>query len=405
MLHRWMAVVVLASIMTIPFAARADRRAEAEKLAAAGELLFEAGKYADALRQFLDAYERFEPPQFVIPEVIWNIARCYEELGNDASAARYFEEFRQVARDPEYQRKAEEKLHAIRERMERMRAALTLEVEPEGTKVAVDGREVGEAPLAGPIRLDPGDHVVTLTRDGYRDRRETVTMKAQETRTLTVALERKVGTLRVVGVGGPATGPVRVLVDGQEVHRGRLPARVEVGAGQRVVRVEGPEGTEPVLRYVEVPDRGEVEVAKAFPLPAPKTPEPRPAPAPSATVTARPGAGFPWHFVVIGAGAAMLAGGGVMTALAAKDRAAITGADTYSDGTVKALTQTSASSSASSARTKDKVSYALYGVGGAAVVGGVLWWVLGRDSRDTVATIPSAVPVDGGALIGAVGRF
>ncbi len=87
----------------------------------------------------------------------------------------------------------------------------------------------------------------------------------------------------------------------------------------------------------------------------------------------------------------MLAGGGVMTALAARDRSKVTGAATAPDGTVTGIRHPSASSYADSARTKDTVSYVLYGVGGAAVVGGVLWWVLGGDSTEDHASRASPV--------------
>lgn len=406
MWHRMMWVSVV-TMTLVPDLALADRRAEAEKLAAAGELLFEAGKYEDALRQFLDAYALFDPPRFVIPEVIWNIGRCYEEMGDDETALRYFKEFAQVVKEPQYRTRADAK---VKEVLGRIQATLALDVQPEGVRVTVDGRLVGETPLAGPLRLEPGRHVITFQRDGYRDRTEELTLKARETRALRFALERKVGTIRVVGVGGPAKGPVRVLVDGQEVYRGFLSARIEVPAGHRVVRVEGPVGTEPLLRYVNVPDQGEVEVAMEFPVLPQAAPEREPTAtlprAPAMAVTARAGRAFPWHFVAIGTGSAMLVGGAVMTGLAAKDRAKVTEAETYPDGTVKGITQTSASSAVSSARIKDKVSYVLYGVGGAAVVGGFLWWVLGTqeaDEKGAVYPVPSAV--DGAALVGAVGRF
>lgn len=431
MWHRMMWVSVV-TMTLVPDLALADRRAEAEKLAAAGELLFEAGKYEDALRQFLDAYALFDPPRFVIPEVIWNIGRCYEEMGDDETALRYFKEFAQVVKEPQYRTRADAK---VKEVLGRIQATLALDVQPEGVRVTVDGRLVGETPLAGPLRLEPGRHVITFQRDGYRDRTEELTLKARETRALRFALERKVGTIRVVGVGGPAKGPVRVLVDGQEVYRGFLSARIEVPAGHRVVRVEGPVGTEPLLRYVNVPDQGEVEVAMEFPVLPQAAPEREPTATlprvgiigvspreaglaqepqqehqqsaqPAMAVTARAGRAFPWHFVAIGTGSAMLVGGAVMTGLAAKDRAKVTEAETYPDGTVKGITQTSASSAVSSARIKDKVSYVLYGVGGAAVVGGFLWWVLGTqeaDEKGAVYPVPSAV--DGGALVGAVGRF
>ncbi len=402
----WLALVVALAALVLPAQALADRRDEAKKLAKAGELLFDAGKYADALRHFLDAYERFDPPRFVIPEVLWNIGRCYEELGDDVSALPWFEEFRRLATEPDYVRAAQDKVREVRQRLQ---AALTLVVEPPGTRVRVDGRDVGQSPLAEPLRLDPGPHEVSFTREGFRARTETLTLKPREARTLRVALEQSAGTLRLVPVGGPATGEVRVLVDGVEAHRGPLPAQVRAAAGQRVVRVLRPDGTEAALRYVTVPDQGEVEVAVAFPAPPPVAPTPSPGPpeAPAPTVTVRAERGFPWHFVVIGSGAAMVAGGGVMTALAARDRSKITGAATGSDGVVTGISQPKASSYADSARNKDTVAYVLYGVGGAAVIGGVLWWVLGATSDDDHASpvLPAAAPLAGGALLGATGRF
>lgn len=408
MVYRIPAIVVLLFTMATSMVAKAGRRADAEKLAAAGELLFEAGKYRDALQQFLDAYALFEPPKFIIPEVIWNIGRCYEELGDDESAIRYFEEFHRLVKAPDYRSKAEAKIRYLRERMQ---AVLTLDVEPDGATVVVDGREVGKAPLKSPIRLDPGEHEVGFTHKGYREQRKKVTLKTGEARILRIKMQRETGAIRVVGIGGPATGPVRVLIDGREAYHGPLPARLEVPAGQRAVRVEGPEGTEATLRYVEVPERGEVEVVKAFPKPEPfqvVTPQPRPEPAPMPAVTEKAEPRFPWHFVVIGTGAAALIGGGVMTGLAANDRSKVSNADTYPDGTIKGITQTSASSAVSAAKTKDTISYVLYGTGGAAVVAGLLWWLLGDHGSDesaTVTTVPSAVAVEGGALLGATGRF
>ncbi len=405
----WPALVAALAIVVAGGPARADHRDEAEKLAKAGELLFDAGKYGDALRQFLDAYQRFDPPRFVIPEVLWNIGRCYEELGNDASALHWFDEFRKVATDPAYVQAAKDKLREVRLRMQ---AALTVVVQPDGTRVQVDGKDAGVSPLGDPLRLDPGEHAVSFTKTGFRARTETVTLKAREARTLRVALEEQAGTIRVVPAGGPATGEVQVLVDGADAFRGSLPARVRARAGQRIVRVLRRDGTEAALRHVTVPDQGEVEVAVASPAPQSVAPAPSPGPpvAPVPAVTARAERGFPWHFVVIGSGAAMVAGGGVMTALAARDRSKVTGAATAPDGTVTGLSQPRASSYVSSARTKDTVSYILYGVGGAAVVGGVLWWVFGDSSGADQASgpspvVPSAAPFDGGALLGATGRF
>jgi tetratricopeptide (TPR) repeat protein len=68
-------------------------RVDAEKRARAAELLFETGQYREALKQFSEVYSLFEPSGFVIPEVIWNLGRCHEELGDLEEAIRFFKVF------------------------------------------------------------------------------------------------------------------------------------------------------------------------------------------------------------------------------------------------------------------------------------------------------------------------
>lgn len=45
---------------------------------------------------------------------------------------------------------------------------VTLAIEPAGTQVSIEGKEVGEAPLAEPLVLMPGVHKVTLTAVGFQ---------------------------------------------------------------------------------------------------------------------------------------------------------------------------------------------------------------------------------------------
>jgi hypothetical protein len=93
-----------------------------------------------------------------------------------------------------------------------------------------------------------------------------------------------------------------------------------------------------------------------------------------------------------------------MTWLASRDRSKVTDADWTSNGTEKVytgLTRTKARTLWSSAKSKDTVAYALYGVGGAAVVTGVVLWLTSGSDRVT----PTAVPIPGGAVVNAGGSF
>lgn len=256
-------VAICLSLLARP-AFGGQREDEAATLAKAGQLLFEAGKYENALTQFKDAYSRFDPPRFVIPEVIWNIGRCHEELGDLLSALRAFEEFEKYADTPEYKAAAQKKVAEVRDKV---MASVTLSVEPAGALVKVDGADIGTAPLSEPVELMPGRHVLSLSRKGFRPREETLDIKARETRTVRVSLEARVGHIDIAAKGG-SVGEARVLVDGSEAYRGPLPATIQVPAGEHVVRAYAQSG-EPAERLLDVPDAGRVPLVLKYRAPTP----------------------------------------------------------------------------------------------------------------------------------------
>lgn len=66
-------------------------------------------------------------------------------------------------------------------------AALTIAVES-GTRIRLDGREVGVAPLAAPLSVPAGPHLVTLTRRGRRGVAQELEVDRGEARTLDVSM-------------------------------------------------------------------------------------------------------------------------------------------------------------------------------------------------------------------------
>src|SRR5688572_19127953 len=80
--------------------------ARAVQLNEAGAELYSAGNYAGALAAFERAYSLI-----MEPNLLFNIAGCYERLGQPARAVEYYERFlRAPHADPEGQKRARDAL-------------------------------------------------------------------------------------------------------------------------------------------------------------------------------------------------------------------------------------------------------------------------------------------------------
>jgi len=161
---------ILAAVLAISAAATAQPRTaeqRAAELASEGVHLFQDGRYKEALTRFLESYAHAH-----IPEVIWNIGRCYEELGDLPSALRYFEEFLPLAPNDEARKKALARIEKVRREIERSgttaaaESALIVSVEDaevREVRVVVDGQEVYAGPAPARVALAPGSHVLAVS--------------------------------------------------------------------------------------------------------------------------------------------------------------------------------------------------------------------------------------------------
>lgn len=86
---------------------------------------------------------------------------------------------------PEYKRTADDNQAGGGDQR---KAWLNVVIWPDGTRVTIDGRYVGKAPLREPLRLDPGEHIVHLACDGFSDKTEKVRLDPGEAKSLRVAL-------------------------------------------------------------------------------------------------------------------------------------------------------------------------------------------------------------------------
>lgn len=300
-----------------------------------------------------------------------------------------------------------------REAMQQKRAELEAQVlathgvvevqsTPGGARILVDGQPLDQGgPLTTPFRvyLKPGTRRLRVELEGYLayDKIEYVGAGKSGALHATLELLPTTGTLVVV------TGAVdaRVRVNGDTLGAG-AEVRAEVGAGPRLVQVERP-GFEAWEAPVTLNPGATVTLNPVW---IPRTEQPA---APLAVVDQSRPAGRSawleplWGWIMLGSGVALAGVGIPFTIMAKSDYDELTTFATLKDTTENIERYNSLLSS------KDKnqaVAGVMYGLGGAAIVGGAVWltlaYVLPQKDDDTTSHATPLVHVapwrDGAAL-------
>ncbi len=162
-----------------------DPLAEAGRRFDQGVAYVAEGRFEAAMAEFLRAYE-------ISGEwsVLYNLGQVSASLGRNADAFDYFTRYlAQGGEEIDGTRRAEVE-GALRELEPRV-AHLVIDADIAGAVVFVDGKERGATPLAGPVVVEPGSHVVEVRDErlaGGRERREII-LAGGLTETVRVAVD------------------------------------------------------------------------------------------------------------------------------------------------------------------------------------------------------------------------
>jgi hypothetical protein len=114
------------------------------------------------------ALDKFEQAYALVPspKIHYDFGLAYLGLGRRAEALSAFERFLAEAQDApaDKREKAAQRAAALRPQVGA--ATVTVEGARDGVTIAIDGREVGRAPLARPVYLDPGRHELAARLPG-----------------------------------------------------------------------------------------------------------------------------------------------------------------------------------------------------------------------------------------------
>jgi hypothetical protein len=177
-------------MVAIPARAQsADGKQSARQLSTEGAKAMAEGRHADAVNAFRKAYEQHQDPRYQ-----FNVGVALKALGRHAEALEAFDLFVSEARDvpPEFHAEAERQKSELTGKVGELHVTCT----EDGAELLVNSAPRAFTPLTGPLRLDPGRHVVRLERKGFVARQTAVTIVAGKSVHLQIALEAE-GTLTV----------------------------------------------------------------------------------------------------------------------------------------------------------------------------------------------------------------
>jgi hypothetical protein len=207
----------------------ADDLAKAKKLFETGFKLFNEGAFDVALANFEQSYRLAGRPS-----ALRNLAQCHRSLHHfveayeayDALLARHASEL--PANDQALIKQAKDELANL---------SGTIGVTaPAGAKIEIDGKAIGAAPLAKPVRTTLGSHKLVVSQDGFVPFAQDVSIAPAQDVKVEAVLKPEPNTGHLA-VRELHDHPVHVFVDGKDV--GPAPYEGELSAGDHSLEAKG----------------------------------------------------------------------------------------------------------------------------------------------------------------------
>lgn len=159
-----------------------DARSEARRYFQAGVALQKTDDFEAASEAYATSLEYFPTKS-----ALFNLANCQRAMHRYADAwrslHRLHEEFGAELEEPMLSNSKTQL-----EELETLTGLLTVNTEPVGANVSIDGKAQGVTPLAAPLRLEIGQHTITVTREGYTSKESVFKLSPKQSLTLSLEL-------------------------------------------------------------------------------------------------------------------------------------------------------------------------------------------------------------------------
>lgn len=183
-----------------------------------------------AIEEFRAAFELWNNPI-----ILFNLAQAYRSDGQLSQAVETFNRYLQEAPSITREQRSEVE-EAVRE-IEQTRAVLSFEVEPAGATVTLNGRSLGQSPIARNVEVMPGDYTVHVELANHESRDEQVSVRTHEQRLVNVRLRPVDQNARIVVSVSPSDATIQI--NGEDAGRGSVTRQVRPGSFTVTVSRDG----------------------------------------------------------------------------------------------------------------------------------------------------------------------
>lgn len=157
--------------------------AKAKEAFSAGQKLYKAGKFAEAIARFEEAY-RARPH----PVIFFNIGKCWEQLAENAKALRAYRDYLRLAPDAKDKDTVSDAIANLERRLrEKGLQQLMVYAEPASARIVVDGKDIGASPAS--VELVAGSHTLLVTAEGFEQHERTFNFSVTRSSEMTVTLD------------------------------------------------------------------------------------------------------------------------------------------------------------------------------------------------------------------------
>lgn len=226
--------------------AQDDKRRDAKAAYAQALQLLESGRIAEAAEHLEQAYAL--SPHYA---VLYNLGKAYALLNRPVDALATFSRYLDEGGSGiDASRRAE--VEQFTQRLQAQVTRLKLRVEPQGAVVQLDEHVLGTAPIDKIVPVMPGDHHLSIRRDGFAPFVQAVHLEPGELRTFSISLTGLQAAWGAITVTCPLVD-VAVFVDDERLATTPLKSSLRVPSGRRSVRLER-DGYKPQRLDVDVGD-------------------------------------------------------------------------------------------------------------------------------------------------------